>query len=59
MNLRRALSRDCQVCAIKHGLFGSHVVIDNFQDNYKLAYDNLPGVLLISEESQVLPDTDA
>lgn len=59
MNLRRTLSRDGQVCAIKHGLFGSHIVIDNLQDDNKLANNNLPSVLLIPEESQILPDTDA
>ena len=59
MDLRRTLSRDGQVCAIKHGLFGSHVVIDDLEDDNELADNHLTSILLVPEESQVLPDAHA
>ena len=59
MNLRRTLSWNRQICAIEHGLFSSHVVIDDLEHNDELSDHNLTLILLVPEECQVLPDTNA
>ena len=59
MDLRRALPRNSQIGAIKHWLLSSHVIIYNLEDDAELSDDNLAGIPLLSEEGEILANSDA